>query len=90
MPDRVHPSVHDVQPAALHTVVDGATPEPERQELPPRDDAVLPRGQPRDDGVDRSRLRFTPYDGVKCRVDPHPAERATRAVPRGARFVTNA
>ena len=71
MADGVDASVHDVEPPALDPPLDRPPADAELDQLPPVDDAVLPRRQLRDEGVDGSRLRLTTYMGVNCRVDWH-------------------
>jgi hypothetical protein len=51
--DRVDPAVERVEPALRAAPVDRAVADAEREQLPPRDDAVLPCGELRDDGVTR-------------------------------------
>ena len=41
MAEGVHPAPHDDQPPVPHPVVDAARTQPERQQLPPCDDAML-------------------------------------------------
>ena len=45
MPDGIDAAVHDVKPAAVHTMVDRRGPEPERDELRTGDNAALAVGE---------------------------------------------
>jgi hypothetical protein len=71
MSDGIDAAVASVQPAALESPPDRASSEPQCLELPPGDDAVLPRRQLRDEGVRGSRLRLCTYAVLIRRVNPH-------------------
>ena len=58
MPDRIDAMEDGMQTAAGEAVDDRATLGAEVDELPPRDDAVLPRREVRDLDVQRPSVRF--------------------------------
>ena len=86
MTHRVHPSVKDVQPAALDAVTYRAAPEPEREELSVRDDAVLGVGEACD-GLIRS--MFGPYDGPDVESFAHTLDPDAAIASAVRRYVTS-
>jgi hypothetical protein len=56
MADEVDPAMEPEEPASLQPKSDRARADPQGEELRPRDDAVLPRGEVSDQAVDRSRM----------------------------------
>jgi hypothetical protein len=54
--DEVDPAMEAEEPASLQPKSDRAPADPQGEELRPRDDAVLPRGEVSDQAVDRSRM----------------------------------
>ena len=79
MADRVDAAMHAVQRTAAQAVLDGAAPEARVDELSPGDDAVLPSGMTRDDGV---RVGL----GAFCMHHMHKAPRLRSSPPNGALF----
>ena len=77
MPDRVDAAADAVQPAALEPVVDRPRADAELDQLPPRHDAMLPRGQVRD----RSMQDFRPV----ASSTPHASATARMVACRSAR-----
>jgi hypothetical protein len=65
--------MHAMQPAAFDPVPDRPRPETERQELAPRDNALLHLGESRDRGVPRVSPGFWPYDGLNDGLTGHRA-----------------
>jgi hypothetical protein len=61
MADRVHAPMDGVQAATLDAMVDRVGSDPELDELTPRHDAVLARGERRDRRVGATRLTLTAY-----------------------------
>ncbi len=68
MANRIHASVHDVQPAALGPVPDRSLAHPDREQLAPCNDAVLARGDLADPPIHTFRMQLSPHDGFKCRM----------------------
>ena len=84
MPHRVHPAMKEMHPPALEAMVDRARLEPERRQLPPRYDTMLPLRQGCDHGVNPTTLQLTPYYGVKDVLVGHAPHRARRNAAAGA------
>jgi hypothetical protein len=78
--DRVHAAMHGVKQPAHDAVIDSALPEPEREQLRPRHDAVLTRRERRD----LTRGTLTPYSMPNVPRDRHSPMVATR----GSRITT--
>jgi len=100
--DRINAGVDAVEPPHRQPVLDPAPAEPGPQELPSRYDAVLPRGEGGDPGVDRVSGNGIPPSGAatgvrsntylvfdRARVG-HRAEDGPRKRTRGAQIVTEA
>lgn len=67
VPHGVHASVKDVQSPVLEAVTDRPPPEPERDQLPAGDDAVLALRESRDRPVD---VKSGPDYGLKSHLAP--------------------
>jgi len=64
--DGVHARPLDVEATVGDPVLDRPPADAQPHELPTGDAPVLPRGEPRDQGVDRTRVQSAPYDVVVC------------------------
>jgi hypothetical protein len=62
-----------MQTTPREPAIDGARPDPRRQELPARDDPVLSARERGDPGVDVARVRFSSYIVVNCILIRHRA-----------------
>jgi hypothetical protein len=76
--------MQEMQPPTLQSAIDCARPNPQRRNLPARDDAMLPDRQRCNLAVDRTRSRFTPYIDVNLNRVGHGAILAREPL-RGAR-----
>jgi hypothetical protein len=82
VPDGVHASMHEVQPAAFEPVVDRAPTEPQAGDLRAGDHAVLAVRERRDQGVERTSATLIIYFMVKCTLVSHRAMVAARVCRR--------
>jgi len=73
MTDGIDAPVDSVQLPAPQSQLNRLLADPQVQQLPPCDYAVLAPGQPRDQPIDPMNLRFPPYTGVKSRFSRHEA-----------------
>jgi hypothetical protein len=69
--DGVDAAVHSVKAPLLDAMADRATPEPEGEQLPARDDSVLATGKRRDLRVERTRSTLCPYVGLNVECMGH-------------------
>ena len=87
MPDRVHPSMQDVQAPALDPVTDRAPAEAQRKQLRSGNDSVLALGEAGDRAI---RPTLGPYDGLDVGCIAHPDDGAGETVTALPRSVTSA
>jgi hypothetical protein len=77
MADRIHPSMHAMQPAPARAPSHRLPAEPKSKQLGEGDDTMLPRGELRQPGIERGSLHFVNSWLTNCR-DPSHAPEASR------------
>jgi hypothetical protein len=76
--NRVHPTVHEMQPAVRKSQLDRTSAKADGPQLGPGDDPVLPSRQVRQHPVQRSFFDLTPTMGAKSKSVGHACDRGSR------------
>jgi hypothetical protein len=86
MPDGIHAAMNWMETSLLQAVPDSPAADPGGEKLLPRDDPVLPGGQPRHHLVRPARTAFWPYDVLNAVLVLHDGKPGRVIRASGATF----
>jgi len=87
MPHRVHPRMHPVEPPGPKPPPDRPRLKPQLNQLPPRNNPMLPPSELGDPNLRQPRPHLCPHIGRGCGLGGHPTQAARCGRAVGARFV---